>query len=70
MSGIPMAYVQSAFVYASIHQARGLPEQARQKVELAFDFMRETRSEGLLPLAQAFQAELVARQGDLAAGGR
>ena len=43
----PMAYVQSAFVYASIYQARGLPDQARQKLDLAFDFIRETRSEGL-----------------------
>jgi ATP/maltotriose-dependent transcriptional regulator MalT len=64
--GMPMAYVQSAFVYASIHQALGLPKQARQKLELAFDFVRETRSEGLLLLAQAFQAELAARQGDRA----
>ena len=59
--GRPMAYLQSAFIYASIYQARGLPEQARQKLDLAFDFLRETRSEGLLPLAQAFQAELAAQ---------
>ena len=31
--------------------------------------MQETHSEGLLPLAQAFQAELAARQGDLNAAG-
>ena len=67
--GRPMAYLQSAFIYASIYQARGLPDQARQKLDLAFDFLRETRSEGLLPLAQAFQAELAARQGDLGAAG-
>jgi LuxR family maltose regulon positive regulatory protein len=66
-TGRPMAYLQTAFIYASIYQARGLPEQARQKVELAFDFLGETASEGLLPLAQAFQAELAARQGDLGA---
>ena len=65
--GRPMAYVQSAFIYASICQARGLPDQARQKLDLAFDFLRETRSDGLLPLAQAFQAELAAMQGDLGA---
>ena len=35
--GRPMAYLQSAFIYASIYQARGLPDQARQKLELAFD---------------------------------
>ena len=62
-----MAYVQSAFIFASIYQARGQPDQARQKLDQAFDFLRETRSEGLLPLAQAFQAELAARQGDLGA---
>jgi LuxR family maltose regulon positive regulatory protein len=67
--GRPMAYVQSAFIYASICQARGLAGEARQKLDLAFDFLRETRSEGLLPLAHAFQAELAARQGDLGAAG-
>lgn len=65
--GRPMAYLQSAFVYASIYQARGQPDQAYHKLELAFDFLRETRSEGLLPLAQAFQAELAVRQGNLSA---
>ena len=63
----PMAYLQSAFVYASIYQARGLPDQAQGKLELAFAFLRETRSEGLLLLAQAFQMELAVRQGDLSA---
>jgi LuxR family maltose regulon positive regulatory protein len=67
--GRPMAYLQTAFIYALIHQARGLPDQAREKLDLAFDFLRETHSEGLLPLAQAFQAELAARQGDLGAAG-
>ena len=66
-AGRPMTYVQSAFIYASICQARGQPDQAWRKLELAFDFLRETRSEGLVPLAQAFQAELAARQGDLGA---
>jgi LuxR family maltose regulon positive regulatory protein len=65
-----MAYVQSAFVCALICQARGLPEQARQKLDLVFDFIRETHSVGFLPLAQAFQAELAARQSDLSAAGR
>ena len=63
----PMAYLQSAFVYASIYQARGQPDQAQAKLELAFAFLRETRSEGLLLLAQAFQMELAVRQGDLGA---
>ena len=63
----PMAYLQSAFVYASVYQAQGLAEQARAKIDLAFTFVRETRSEGLLPLAHAFAAELAVRQGDLGA---
>lgn len=65
--GRPMAYLQSAFICALVYQARNLSDQARQRLDLAFDFLRETRSEGLLPLAQAFQAELAARQGDLGA---
>jgi len=65
----PMAYVQGAFIYASLCQARGLPDQARQKLDLAFEYLRETRSEGLLPLAQAFQAELAVKQGDPGAAG-
>ena len=65
----PMAVLQGAFVYAALYQARGLPDQARQKVAEAFNFLQETHSEGLLPLAQAFQAELAARQGDLDAAG-
>lgn len=60
----PMAYLQSAFVYASICQARGQPDQAQRRLELAVEFLRETRNEGLLPLAQAFQAELAVRQGN------
>jgi ATP/maltotriose-dependent transcriptional regulator MalT len=65
--GRPMAYLQTAFIYALIYQARGLPDQARQKVDQAFDFLEETRNQGLLPLAQAFQAELAVRQGDVGA---
>jgi len=65
--GRPMVYLQSAFIYASLCQARGQPDQARQKVDQAIIFLRKTRSEALLPLAQAFQAELAAVQGDLGA---
>ena len=43
----------------------GQSEQAQRKLDLAFAFLRETRSEGLIPVAQAFQMELAARQGDL-----
>ena len=61
----PMAYLQSAFIYASIYQAWGQPDQARQKLDFAFAFLKETRNEGLVPLAQAFQADLAVMQGNL-----
>ena len=63
----PMCYLQSTFVAALIQQARGLPDQAQQPLDLGCDFLRETRCEGLLPLAQAFRAELALLQGDRAA---
>lgn len=61
----PVTYLHSAFIYTLICQARGRPDQARQKLDQAFEYLRETHSEGLLPLAQAFQAEQAARHGDL-----
>ena len=68
--GTPMAYLQSALVYASIFQVHGQFAQALAKVELAITFLNETHSEGLIPLVQAFHAELAARQGDLDAAGQ
>jgi LuxR family transcriptional regulator, maltose regulon positive regulatory protein len=65
--GRPMAYLHSAFIYALVYQARGLPDQARRKLDFAFDFLTETGSDGLQPLAEAFEAELALMQGDLAA---
>jgi LuxR family maltose regulon positive regulatory protein len=61
----PMAYLQSAFIYTSIYQAQGQPDLAQQKLQMAFAFLRETNNEGLMPLAQAFQAELAVMQGNL-----
>ncbi len=61
----PMSYVHSAFMQVLIYQARGQSDQARQKLDQIFDFLRETRNEGLVPLAQAYQAELAVMQGDL-----
>jgi LuxR family maltose regulon positive regulatory protein len=66
----PMAVAHGVFMHASLLQARGLPDEARKKLDEGFDFLRETRSEGLLPLAEAFRADLAARQGDLAAAGQ
>ncbi len=56
--------VQSAIVLASIHQARGLPQDARLALDQVNDYLVEMRSEALLPLVQAYRAELAARQGD------
>ncbi len=56
--------VQSAIVLASIHQARGLPQDARLALDQVNDYLVEMRSEALLPLVQAYGAELAARQGD------
>ena len=68
--GRPLTYLHGAFIYASIYQARGQPEQARQKLDQTMVFLRETRSEGLVPIAQAFEAELAMVQGDLSAASR
>jgi LuxR family maltose regulon positive regulatory protein len=57
----------SAFIHALIHQARGEPSQAREAVAWAISYLRETRCESLLPLAEAFRAELAVMQGDLGA---
>ncbi|MCU0503171.1 MAG: LuxR C-terminal-related transcriptional regulator, partial [Anaerolineae bacterium] len=56
-----------AFIRALIHQARGSPAQAREAVAWAITYLRETSCESLLPLAEAFRAELAVMQGDLGA---
>jgi LuxR family maltose regulon positive regulatory protein len=66
----PIAYLQSAFAFALICQARGRQDQVQAKLDLAFAFVRETDSDGLLPLANAFKAELAVRQGNLDAAGQ
>ena len=63
--GRPMAYLQSTFTYTSIFQACRSADQAQQKLDMAFAFLKETHNEGLVPLAHAFQAELAIMQGDL-----
>ena len=63
--GIPTIYLQSMFLAASICQARGQAGQAQHKLEQIYDFLKQTRNVGLVLIANAFQAELSARQGDL-----
>lgn len=65
-----ISVAHSAFVLAAIHQARDLPDEARLVLDRVNDYLVETQSEALLPLVQAFGAELAARQGDLDTAGR
>ena len=65
-----ISVAHSAFVLAAIHQARDLPEEARLVLDRVNDYLVETHSEALLPLVQAFGAELAARQGDIDTAGR
>jgi LuxR family maltose regulon positive regulatory protein len=66
-AGVIAAGIQSIILRALIHQARGEPEQARQVAAEARRYLIEIHRERLMPFAEAFQAELAMRQGDLAA---
>ncbi|RME97043.1 MAG: hypothetical protein D6768_20620 [Chloroflexi bacterium] len=59
-------YAHSACALALIHQIKGQPNQARAVLRAAGIFMLETGNTTLLPLIQAFQAEIALRQGQLA----
>ena len=61
----PISVLQSTFIQAAIRQAGGLPHQARQILEQGSVHLRETHGEALLPLIQAFDAELAVQQGDV-----
>ena len=63
--GNPRPCLYSAFIRALIYQARGLPGQAHEAAAWAISYLRETSCEPLLPLAEAFRAELAGMQGDL-----
>jgi LuxR family maltose regulon positive regulatory protein len=58
------AVLQSAIMLAGIHQARGAAGAASAVLERAKDHLREIKSAPLLPIVDAFGAELAARQGD------
>lgn len=62
--------VQSAILLAAIQQARGNPGAARGALDQVTSYLAEIQSEALLPLVQAFGAELAAVQGDLETAGR
>ncbi len=63
------AVVHSGIILAGIHQARCAPGAARAALERVKAYLTETSSTVLLPLVDAFAAELAARQGDLESAG-
>ncbi len=64
------AVAQSAIILATIQQARGQPDAALHTLDQVSDYLTEIQGEALLPLIQAFRAELAAQQGDLATAER
>lgn len=59
-------YLYSACGLALTYQAQGRPEKARQVAESAVAFMLKTGNTSLLPVAQAFGAEIALMQGQIA----
>ena len=55
---------------ALIHQVLGRPDKARRVIEAALAFMLETGNTTLMPVLQAFQAEIALRQGRFAMAGQ
>lgn len=63
-------YAYSACGMATIHQTQGRPDEARAVLEAASTFMLETGNTTIMPLVQAFQAEMALRQGQRAVANR
>jgi LuxR family maltose regulon positive regulatory protein len=59
-------FVYSAYGLALVHQVRGRPGEARAVLESASTFMLETGNTTLMPVIQAFQAEIALKQGQIA----
>jgi ATP/maltotriose-dependent transcriptional regulator MalT len=59
-------FTESAFALASVYQARGQADQARETVESLCERLLRARNTTLLQRAQAYQADLALRQGRLA----
>jgi LuxR family maltose regulon positive regulatory protein len=69
-AGHRIAVVHCAIIQAAIYQARGLSDRAQQALDETENYLRETHSEALVPVVQAFAAELAAIQGNLERAGR
>jgi LuxR family maltose regulon positive regulatory protein len=65
-----VCYVYGACGLALTRQAQGRQDQARAVAESAVAFMLETGNTTLLPVAQAFQAEIALMQGQIATASR
>ena len=63
-------FAESAFALASVYQARGQTEKARETVESACERLLEYQQTFLLQRAQAFQADLCLRQGRISEADR
>ncbi len=59
-------YAHSACGLALVHQAQGRPDKAQAVIESALAFMLETGNTTLMPVLEAFQAEIALRQGPIA----
>ncbi len=59
----PTAHVDSVFILIMILQAKGRPEEAREMLKTALDFITELRSMPFTFLVQSFQVELAVLQG-------
>ena len=63
-------FSHSIFGLALTYQAQGRPEEARKTVKLLISYSLDTSNPFLLQMAQAFQAELALRQGDISEAGK
>ncbi|NOR40050.1 MAG: hypothetical protein GQ537_02420 [Gammaproteobacteria bacterium] len=59
-------FTESVFALASVYQARGQTDKARETVESASEHLLSIRNMGLLQRAAAYQADLDLRQGRMA----
>jgi LuxR family maltose regulon positive regulatory protein len=61
-------YCQSAFALASVYQASGRAEKARDTVTSLYEYLLQVENRSQLLLAQAYRADLAIRQGRISEG--
>ncbi len=62
----PQFLTESVFVLASVYQARGQTDKARETVDSLCEYLMSTQNMFMLQHAQAYQADLTLRQGRMA----